>query len=424
LIFIHGTDLDPDAVHVAKLALWLESGSVKTAWKILNKNIHVGDSLRQIAQKEFDRYEIVVANPPYRNVKRGIDPLTIAFCSEHYRSVKGQWDLSVPFIELALEHLLVPGGAMAYILPNPVLLAENYQPIREIVLENDVVMFGPAGRPFDDPGVEASLLVVRKGKPSKMKIHILDGRTGKIKKSGRISKNTISKLPFRIFSHLADDSLTPIFNSLESGTLVRLGGLVKFTRGIECGKRDKRIVKNSPETTLGFPLIAGESLKPFFVEATYRFSAPSDRLGYKDLKAGGLWSGKYQLLLRRVADRPISAVANPPSLVLNTIYVVQALDPVNLDPWSASALFNSFFFRDLFRKIFAFDDKLFPYLRTSQLKQIPVPQSALTDRDLSNRSKTVHDIMAGKSETPDIDELEILIKQIDARVKKLYGEGM
>ena len=337
--------------------------------------------------------------------------------------MKGQWDLSVPFIELALDHLLMPGGAMAYILPNPVLLAENYEPIREIVLENDLLMFGPAGRPFDDPGVEASLMVVRRGKPSRKKITILDGSPKKIKTIGRISRGLISKLPFRIFSHLADDSLLPIFESLESGKLARLGDLVKFTRGIECGKRDKRVIPNSPGSTSGFPLIAGESLKPFFVEAAYRFTAPSDREGYRVLKAGGLWSGKHQLLLRRVANGPIAAVATPPSLVLNTIYVVQAQGSTIIDPYSASALFNSDFFRALFRKIFAFDDMLFPYLRTSQLSMVPVPLSSLVDPELARLSKSLHKIASERLGDNDTAMAKLLSERIAERVGKLYREG-
>ena len=157
---LYGTDSDREAIHVAHLALWLESGCRESSWKILESNIRTGDSLKKILEVKTNQYEIVVGNPPYRNVKRGIQQATREFCKAHYRSVKGQWDIAAPFIELAMDHLLVPGGSMGYILPNPILLAENYQPVREIILENDLVMFGPAGRPFEDPGVEASLLVV------------------------------------------------------------------------------------------------------------------------------------------------------------------------------------------------------------------------------------------------------------------------
>lgn len=421
LNFITGTDLDPDAVHVSRIALWLESGCSKSAWKILKKNIRVADSLKSINSKKSDQYEIVVANPPYRNVKRGIDPETVEFCRENYRSAKGQWDIAAPFVELALDRLLIPGGAMAYIVPNPILLAENYQSIREIILENSPIMFGPAGQPFEDPGVEASLLVVRKGKSSKRKITILDGSGKKINKNRQIDVNLLPRLPFRIFSHLADDSLIPIFNSLDSGKLVRLGDLVKFTRGIECGKQDKRVIKESPDIKSGFPLIAGESLKPFHVIPAHRFAAPSDRAGYRDLKAGGLWSGKHQLLLRRVADMPISAVAAPPSLVLNTIYVVQPLETIDMDPWSASALFNSSFFRDLFRKIFAFDDSLFPYLRTSQLSRVPVPPSALTDPELSRWSSILHKLASDDNENLDTGGAKLLLERIDKHVENSYA---
>lgn len=420
---LYGTDSDREAIHVAHLALWLESGCKESSWKILESNIRTGDSLKKILEGKTNQFEIVVGNPPYRNVKRGIQKATREFCKANYRSVKGQWDIAAPFIELAMDHLLIPGGSMGYILPNPILLAENYQPVREIILENDLVMFGPAGRPFEEPGVEASLLVVRKGKSSRRKITILDASDGKIRKSGSVKKNLIARLPFLIFSHLANEGkLEPVLDARDSGKLSCLGDFVKFTRGIECGKSDERVIRDFPKGTSGFPLAAGEALKPYNVKSTYRFTAPSHRIGYKDLKSGGLWSGTAQLLLRRVADRPIAAVASPPMLVLNTIYVVQAIGTCEIDPYSVSALFNSTFFRDLFRQLFSFDDRLFPYLRTSQLARIPVPKMAMNDVWLSMWSSELHEFKpASRGVKRPI--FESLHGKINERVENLYQEN-
>ena len=419
---LHGMDIDPSAVHVARLSLYIEAGLKQDHWSILESSIRVGDSLREgIGQDRL--YPVMVGNPPYRNVKRGIPADLAEFCRSHYKTAKGQWDIAAPFVELALDHLLEPGGACGFILPNPILLAENYQPAREIILRNDLVAYGPAGRPFEDPNVEASLLVVRKGRPGKTAV-ILEGRNGNtVEKRAEIAIRLLNRLPFKVLSHLADSEfIESVLNGLDRGVLVRLGDLVTFTRGIECGKRDPRIVDpNSAPETASRALLTGETVEAFSAIAQHRFLLSSDTEKDKVLKDSSLWMGDSQLLVRRVAPRPIAAVASPPALALNTLYVARGEE---IDNHAACALINSEIFRDLFVRMFAFDDSLFPYLRTSQLRQVPVPIKALTDPTLSDHSKRLHMLSA---ENPDAlkgtDGLTVR-ESIDARVREFYRDAI
>ncbi len=410
--YLHGVDTDPDAIHVARLTLWIEDGSDNDAWEILSNNIRCGDSLRDFLDDEHDRYRIVAGNPPYRNVKRGISTETYEFCKSHYSCAVGQWDLSAPFIELALEHLLTDGGICAYILPNPILLAENYRPVREIILKNDLIAFGPAGRPFDAPGVEASLLVVRKDRPGKGNITILNGKKDQVvRETGMISPNLIKRLPFRIFSHLADDEfLKAVYEGLESGALVRLGDLVTFTRGIECGKKDSRVsIKGESGGKRAVPLIVGKDVTEYSVKISHEIILPEEKRDReKLLKDAGLWEGDTQLLLRRVAGMPIAAVSYLAALALNTLYIVRG---ENFDKYAACAIFNSSVFRKIFRHVYAFDDGLFPYLRTSQLKEMPVPVGALNDPDLAEWSRRLHEGKGDSGET---------MKKINRAVESKY----
>ncbi|HDS29984.1 MAG TPA: hypothetical protein ENN67_02955, partial [Firmicutes bacterium] len=254
--FIHGVDTDPGAVEVARMSLAIECGFPANKAVKFEKNVRQGDSLKEFhgANREFD---IVVGNPPYRNVKRGIPDNIRDFCIENYRTAKGQWDLASPFVELSLEHLLKPGGACGLILPNPVLLAENYLPVRKIIRENTPIAFGPAGEPFDDPKVEASLLVARSGKSRGGSVEVIDGKGGKISRVRKAGRSLFKRLPFMIFSHLAEpDLLEPILDKIEKGGLVQLGSLVKLRRGLEIGKNDKRV----KPVSRGGNLLTGESV--------------------------------------------------------------------------------------------------------------------------------------------------------------------
>jgi len=410
---IHGVDSDERAVHVARISLCIAAGMDRSGYKKLCKNLHVANSLVDLLNPG-QKYDVVVGNPPYRNVKRGIDSQTKDFIIDNFVTAKGQLDLSVPFIELALRHLLKNCGAMGYIIPNPIFLAENYEPIRALLLENDVVSFGPAGRVFHDPNVEASLLVARRGAGTGgNRIAILGIGDGKVRETGKIRRSLIEKLPSRIFSHLADEKfIGKILDRLESGELEPLGDHVSLTRGIECGKRDARIVIGSKKTVGTIPLITGDTLSPYSAEAARSISLPGGpRERALLLKHESIWLEPVKLFIRRVADRPIAAVYKGTCAALNTLYVAHHGD---FDPYSLCALINSSIFREIFTQMFAFDDKIFPYLRISQLKRVPIPVEALTDKDLSRWSREMHKFKG---------EDNSLRSKIDRKVKILYELG-
>jgi predicted RNA methylase len=403
--YLHGVDSDPDAVSVARLSLAIESGLSNRETRRLEKNIRHGDSLREFPGKKR-RYDIVVGNPPYRNVKRGIPDELRDFCKRNYRTAQGQWDLAAPFVELALEHLLVDGGACGLILPNPVLLAENYLPVREIVLEKTLIAFGSTGSPFVEPSVEAGLLVARTGKSRPSNVAVIDGRDGQVKSVRKIPASLILRLPFRIFSHLADPAIIgPVLDKYERGELVPLGDLVTFTRGIETGKKDARVVHSGKNGNL----LAGESLDSFRAMARHRLSVTraDEKSGF--LKDLSLWTGERQLLLRRIAPHLIAAVVEPPVYFLNTVYRVTG---DGLNEHSLCAFLNSGFFREIFRQLFAFDDKIFPYVRVSQISHVPVPPVALNDKKLATLSRELH--------LSNVRDKAKKIAEIDSLVERMY----
>ena len=421
--WIHGVDIDPSAVHVARLSMFIEARLQRRHWPLLESSIRVGDSLREGIGSNR-KYRIIVGNPPYRNVKRGIPDDLKEFLKANYRTARGQWDLASPFVELALEHLMEPGGAMGFILPNPVLLAENYQPVREMILERGLVAYGPAGRAFPDPGVEASLIVVHAGGSPDGKVWVLDGgrKTGEVIRIRRVPVSMLQKLPFRVFSHLAEPALVEgISRGLESGKLIRLGELVRFTRGIECGKNDARVVAEKSRKRGAIPLIVGESVRAYFARPTRSFRPTDPRSREGGIKDRSLWEGERQLLVRRVAQRPIAAVASPASATLNTLYVVRGHAGGVIDEYGACAVLNSSAFGEIFRRLYAFDDRLFPYLRMSQLGQTPIPSGAFEDGKLAKWSRELHDIGRECAGAPRGAGAQELLKKIDRRVGKMYG---
>lgn len=151
---MYGVDINPAAVEIARLALWLHSARADAPLSSLDHTIRCGNSLvssdfwrtydetpeRRGIVNTFDwreafpeiwadekngGFDIVLGNPPYvklQNMKR-VDAETVEYLQEKrgddtYASAQtGNFDLYLPFIEKGLR-LLRPGGRMAYIAPS------------------------------------------------------------------------------------------------------------------------------------------------------------------------------------------------------------------------------------------------------------------------------------------------------------------
>jgi hypothetical protein len=165
LQLIHGVDIDPFAVKVTRLSLWLkllesqapqllDDSEPPTALPDLN--ICVGNALTVVTTDKaaatenitpaFDwrsafptvfaagGFDVVIGNPPYIDAESMAVhlPEWRSYCTAHYQSAKGNWDLFCVFIEKALE-LCRTGGFTSMIVPNKLLSADYARAARAIL---------------------------------------------------------------------------------------------------------------------------------------------------------------------------------------------------------------------------------------------------------------------------------------------------
>ncbi len=166
---IHGVDINPASVEIAKLALWLHSARASTPLSSLERTIRIGNSLvgddfwsgRQRTAEAEERvrsfdwrtafpevwraggdggFDIVLGNPPYVKLQNlmKVDPDVVAYLAaargdDTYRSTQtGNLDLYLPFIEKGLR-LLAPGGRMAFIAPSLWAVNQYGEGLRRLV---------------------------------------------------------------------------------------------------------------------------------------------------------------------------------------------------------------------------------------------------------------------------------------------------
>ncbi len=165
---IYGVDINPAAVEIAKLALWLHSARAEAKLSSLDHTIRCGNSLvapdfwrsrepdEALAERvnSFDwreafpeiwragrsGFDIVVGNPPYVKLQNlmKVDSDVVAYLQANrtvdtYASAQtGHFDLYLPFIEKGLR-LLASGGRMAYIAPSLWSVNEYGEGLRTLI---------------------------------------------------------------------------------------------------------------------------------------------------------------------------------------------------------------------------------------------------------------------------------------------------
>jgi SAM-dependent methyltransferase len=153
---VHGIDLDPVAVEIARFLLWLEEPSVPRS--VLDAHLLVGDGLELDADASYDA---VVGNPPFLNQLR-----TATVRAASVEGVGPYTDTSAVFL-LRAAGLVRDGGRVGLVQPLSVLAARDAAPVRE-ALDRDgcLVSLWASDRPvFEGTPVLTCAPVWERGRP-------------------------------------------------------------------------------------------------------------------------------------------------------------------------------------------------------------------------------------------------------------------
>ena len=358
-------------------------------------------------------FDAVIGNPPYINVKRGMEDALKRYLEHRYALAIGQWDQGALFYELALGSVHWPSiasihASVGLIVPKPFFLSESYQALRALLMAAGSILYGPCGECFADSGVEASICIV--DRRSRGTLCIVDGRQPpSFLKRTDVPIAVMSRVPFAIFTYmLPERAFFALYAGAKHEKLVPLSELVEWTRGVEAGKGDLAVSRTKAPGT--HPLIVGEAMTAFAAPPTAWIRV--DLHDEKKFKLPTLYRAVPKLLVRRVAQTLIAAVDETGAYVLNTIYIARAKG--ELDPYAAAALLNSALARGILRATFNMDDTLFPYIRVSQLDRLLVPLLAMNDATLARLGRLL-------SSQPEEAKRDVRIMELETRVRELYG---
>jgi hypothetical protein len=323
-----------------------------------------------IFQKSKNRepgFSIIIGNPPFQSTKRGLfSQMEKKLYTSLFLSASRQWDIYELFVERSLE-LLQPNGYLCYLLPKPLLTNENMEDLRKMLLNESIIMkVLDVGLPFQDAGVELiTILISASGRnsDSKMAIGLIDREKGVI---------INHEIPQTVFKTFASSRFAIGLTELEIEIIGRIKSrcvpfsetISLMTRGIECGKKSPAINQSGQ----GLPLLRGEDVERYCTKFNNQF-IHFDKDEPSIFKNMDLYAGP-KILLRRVASGLIAAEDKNKRLFLNTIYGIKINKTLSIS--FLLALLNSKLLNWWFNHIFLFDDNLFPYVRKSQLLELPI----------------------------------------------------
>jgi hypothetical protein len=351
-------------------------------------------------------FDIVIGNPPYVNVKNSKQYNFKKEYSKLYKTALGQFDLFCLFTE---KGLLLTRGVISYIVPKPLVNNENYKIVREILIKNGIFQLVIGSQIFE-AGVESCIFFLDKNlKNDFLAIYEYTHTDGFLFKRN-VKANKSYELPFSMFPVAINEDDNSLIKKIEANSVTLKDYLVntEIVRGVECGKKDKSItVENT-----GFPILKGEDVSKYLSSFDNKYIKfdENDLKKFKKLKL-------YQhpkILVRRVGNNITAFYDVDNYVVLNTLYCIPFNTP------ELTGILNSNLIDFWFKKIFVNNDKLFPYIRKSQLEKIPIKNAISDNKNLySQIGDIVLKIQEKKKNNVNAD-VKNLESQIDQLVYKLY----
>jgi type I restriction-modification system DNA methylase subunit len=256
---LYGKDIIPDAISIAKLALWLASIHKEVPLKDFNKNFLVADSLDKPTSfdvdldtdEDYQRFDVIIGNPPWG---AEIDESALNHLEKEFHNVEeiSKLDSYELFIYTALRFLKT-GGRLCYILPHTLLYPEKERTRKHIVDNFKIERWHYLGSDWFGPDIRmnTTLLQLKKERPTPNSTYLSMTLVGEDRRNainGRLDLTQLEKsyafpIPqsrsqnspsaaVELFRYVDDD---PILTKMESHS-IELSVLCNRGRGVELNK--------------------------------------------------------------------------------------------------------------------------------------------------------------------------------------------
>lgn len=396
---IYGTDIDPIAVAIARVNLFLRQLEAHRDFlakhpnqllcvlskdvKLLLSHIRVSDFLHD---RTAGTYQYILGNPPWGAdfSKKELSLLQRSFvCAGQSRPES--YEL---FLEQAIRKLK-PNGRLSFVLPESVLTVKAHAKIRELLLSATVFCsLVQLGNCFDGVYCPSILLTVKKAETAHpclgMRVTTAGQTTFTIQTERSLSKDSLCLLS-------DDKSYTLLQKLLHAPNCIPLADLAGFALGIVTGNNQRALhpvktmaddfnkMLSSQDTTPSgvreaIPVLQGTDIFPYHITPpTKELVIPVSQC--QQTAPSQLYAAPEKLLYRFISNRLVFAYDTDGLLPLNSCNVLLPRSE-EVSMLYLLALLNSrplqFIFHELFHSV--------KVLR-SQLEQLPIPIASKKEQE-------------------------------------------
>ncbi len=357
----------------------------------------------------FVGFDAIIGNPPYIEIRNIKD-----YCKDYYNQIypqqKNCFDLYTLFIQKSLE-LVKKFGFISYIVPKPILYNSTFKSIRKIIFENSLhKIYIPDKLVFEKASVETVIIFISKGKNDKQDFIIKDNF-----KEFKTNISTEYLLGESIT--ISDNKTIEIISKLNK--LNKLFNYVDIIRGLELGKNTLKQQSKKNQKTV--KIFAGEAFNKYiFFEEKYIYINNAELEKYYKI-ADKKFVEYPRIIMRRVSQEPIlTIISKGEDFInnLNSVYNLSIINPLKIKNEFLIGVLNSKLIKFYIQKKFSSEEKIFPYLRIEQIKDIPFIDISIKDQNPI--IKLVEKIIEIKQKKQNIDTSE-LETEIDKITYKLYN---
>lgn len=369
---LHGFDLDPTAVFMARinlLALFPKQDFFPDirCLDILSEPIKSLDI--------YEKIDLIATNPPWG-------------AGRHQRSGQTERpDSFAIFLRRSLD-ILRPGGFLSFILPEAALKIKAHAELRRYLTERTTLLaIHHLGRCFDSVLSPAVRLDLEKKQPAPN--HLV--RTGRhsLTRQGRFADNPDQAFDLRI---TPDDEF--LLNKIYAVRHRTLAGQARWALGIVTGDNKAHLL-DQPAAGAE-PIIRGRDLGPYYLKPATAFIRHQPDL-WQQSAPESLYRTPEKLIYRFISNRLCFSYDNQGLLTLNSANIVIPHLP-GLALKSALAFLNSAVFQYIFAKKFATHRVL-----KGDLEKLPFP--VLTPAQNQRLSRLAELAIHGQPSQQDIDIL-------------------
>ncbi|MDP4198937.1 MAG: TaqI-like C-terminal specificity domain-containing protein [Bacteroidota bacterium] len=423
---IYGVDIDPQAVEVAQLSLFLkflesESGAGASQLSFertkilpdLSKNIVCGNSLVEydietlfpLSDEEKKRinpfsfessfrdvmrhggFDAIVGNPPYRMLQpHNTSNEMLAYLRSRFFAA----DFKVDFFHLFLQRatlLLKNRGKLGYIIPSSILNNVYVEKLRKWLIEHSLLDIVAVHREsvFAGADVHTAVLVLGREQEGmsngdnviRVTIGGNDDFLNRTEIYEPIAQHRFGEFSGAVWNVLLNEGNAPLIQKMEAKS-TRLGTKAKINRGLITGDRAKYFSEEKKSDKF-VPILAGTDVNRYYIHPSTEYV-----LFQRPKTSGGCWDPEvhfapHKLLIRQIGIRPTASLLEVPTAVTGNIFTVMTEDE-NEEKYIL-AILNSNLVRYYWQTMFADFKSSFPQVTIFSLAQVPIRSIATDDSE-------------------------------------------